>query len=185
MFVRISREEGLKTLYRGFTPTILGVVPYAGLSFFTYETLKKIHAGKSCKMSLWFRSINTLSRSYLISSILFVTSISPHVFRANGPSAAILIRASGVRGVRGADRSVLLLPAGRGAQANADGGRNGTHVRLYHWHHAGDRGRRGRDPRPLQGSEYELGQGSDRGRHQLHDLRPHADPPAQVSAVGL
>uniref|UniRef100_A0A4W5N331 Solute carrier family 25 member 42 n=1 Tax=Hucho hucho TaxID=62062 RepID=A0A4W5N331_9TELE len=45
VFVRISREEGLKTLYRGFTPTILGVVPYAGLSFFTYETLKKMHAG--------------------------------------------------------------------------------------------------------------------------------------------
>uniref|UniRef100_A0A8C6PTI8 Solute carrier family 25 member 42 n=1 Tax=Nothobranchius furzeri TaxID=105023 RepID=A0A8C6PTI8_NOTFU len=47
VFVRISREEGLKTLYRGFTPTILGVVPYAGLSFFTYETLKKLHAEHS------------------------------------------------------------------------------------------------------------------------------------------
>ncbi|XP_039422233.1 mitochondrial coenzyme A transporter SLC25A42 isoform X2 [Corvus cornix cornix] len=45
VFIRISREEGLKTLYRGFTPTILGVIPYAGLSFFTYETLKKVHAG--------------------------------------------------------------------------------------------------------------------------------------------
>uniref|UniRef100_A0A8C6TYA2 Mitochondrial coenzyme A transporter SLC25A42 n=1 Tax=Neogobius melanostomus TaxID=47308 RepID=A0A8C6TYA2_9GOBI len=41
VFVRISREEGSKTLYRGFTPTLLGVVPYAGLSFFIYETLKK------------------------------------------------------------------------------------------------------------------------------------------------
>ncbi|KAI2668003.1 Mitochondrial coenzyme A transporter SLC25A42 [Labeo rohita] len=30
VFVRISREEGLKTLYRGFTPTILGVVPAHG-----------------------------------------------------------------------------------------------------------------------------------------------------------
>lgn len=48
VFVRISREEGLKTLYRGFAPTILGVVPYAGLSFFTYETLKKVHAGQYC-----------------------------------------------------------------------------------------------------------------------------------------
>lgn len=45
VFVRIWREEGPKTLYRGFTPTILGVVPYAGLSFFTYETLKKLHSG--------------------------------------------------------------------------------------------------------------------------------------------
>lgn len=47
VFVRISREEGPKTLYRGFTPTMLGVVPYAGLSFFTYETLKKLHAEHS------------------------------------------------------------------------------------------------------------------------------------------
>jgi len=45
VFVRISREEGLKTLFRGFTPTMLGVIPYAGLSFFTYETLKKLHFG--------------------------------------------------------------------------------------------------------------------------------------------
>ncbi|MGH0177319.1 UNVERIFIED_CONTAM: hypothetical protein FKN15_074907 [Acipenser sinensis] len=47
VFVRISREEGLQTLYRGFTPTILGVIPYAGISFFTYETLKKVHADHS------------------------------------------------------------------------------------------------------------------------------------------
>uniref|UniRef100_A0A668RAU4 Mitochondrial coenzyme A transporter SLC25A42 n=1 Tax=Oreochromis aureus TaxID=47969 RepID=A0A668RAU4_OREAU len=47
VFVRISREEGMKTLYRGFTPTILGVAPYAGLSFFTYETLKKFTAAAS------------------------------------------------------------------------------------------------------------------------------------------
>ncbi|XP_032071814.1 mitochondrial coenzyme A transporter SLC25A42 [Thamnophis elegans] len=47
VFMRISHEEGLKTLYRGFSPTILGVIPYAGLSFFTYETLKKLHADHS------------------------------------------------------------------------------------------------------------------------------------------
>ncbi|CAJ0937447.1 unnamed protein product [Ranitomeya imitator] len=47
VFIRMSREEGLKTLYRGFNPTILGVIPYAGISFFTYETLKKIHAEQS------------------------------------------------------------------------------------------------------------------------------------------
>uniref|UniRef100_A0A2K5ZLX1 Mitochondrial coenzyme A transporter SLC25A42 n=2 Tax=Cercopithecinae TaxID=9528 RepID=A0A2K5ZLX1_MANLE len=43
VFIRISREEGLKTLYHGFMPTVLGVIPYAGLSFFTYETLKSLH----------------------------------------------------------------------------------------------------------------------------------------------
>lgn len=46
VFIRISREEGLKTLYHGFVPTVLGVIPYAGLSFFTYETLKSLHRGE-------------------------------------------------------------------------------------------------------------------------------------------
>ncbi|XP_042353615.1 mitochondrial coenzyme A transporter SLC25A42-like [Plectropomus leopardus] len=47
VFVRISREEGPRTLYRGFAPTMVGVIPYAGLSFFTYETLKNLHAEHS------------------------------------------------------------------------------------------------------------------------------------------
>ncbi|XP_045348467.1 mitochondrial coenzyme A transporter SLC25A42 isoform X2 [Leopardus geoffroyi] len=51
VFIRISREEGLKTLYHGFTPTVLGVIPYAGLSFFTYETLKSLHRGDMTPLS--------------------------------------------------------------------------------------------------------------------------------------
>ncbi|TNN29618.1 Mitochondrial coenzyme A transporter SLC25A42 [Liparis tanakae] len=47
VFVRISQEEGVRTLYRGFTPTIMGVIPYAGITFFTYETLKKLHMEKT------------------------------------------------------------------------------------------------------------------------------------------
>ena len=40
VFRSIIRDEGLLSLYRGLTPTLLGVIPYAGTSFFTYETLK-------------------------------------------------------------------------------------------------------------------------------------------------
>jgi solute carrier family 25 protein 42 len=40
----IVTQEGWMKLYRGFMPTILGVAPYAGISFFTYESLKKITA---------------------------------------------------------------------------------------------------------------------------------------------
>ena len=40
VFLSIWRVEGLAALYRGLTPTMLGVIPYAGTSFFTYETLK-------------------------------------------------------------------------------------------------------------------------------------------------
>jgi solute carrier family 25 protein 42 len=36
-------DEGLFSLYRGFLPTIIGIIPYAGTSFFVYETLKKNH----------------------------------------------------------------------------------------------------------------------------------------------
>lgn len=40
VFTRIWREEGIMTLFRGYVPTVLGSIPYAGTSFFTYETLK-------------------------------------------------------------------------------------------------------------------------------------------------
>lgn len=40
VFCTIYQQEGVLALYRGLTPTLLGVIPYAGTSFFTYETLK-------------------------------------------------------------------------------------------------------------------------------------------------
>ncbi|RWS14731.1 mitochondrial coenzyme A transporter SLC25A42-like protein, partial [Dinothrombium tinctorium] len=43
VFKKTMNQEGFLALYRGYVPTILGVVPYAGTSFFTYETLKTIH----------------------------------------------------------------------------------------------------------------------------------------------
>lgn len=41
VFVKIWQCEGPRTLYRGYWATILGVIPYAGMSFFTYDTLKR------------------------------------------------------------------------------------------------------------------------------------------------
>lgn len=40
VFSKIWKEEGFLTFYRGYIPTLLGVIPYAGVSFFTYDTLK-------------------------------------------------------------------------------------------------------------------------------------------------
>jgi len=40
VFKRTLRNEGYSALYRGFAPTIIGVIPYAGVSFLTYEKLK-------------------------------------------------------------------------------------------------------------------------------------------------
>lgn len=41
VFVAIWRDEGPRTLLRGYTATVLGIIPYAGTSFYTYETLKR------------------------------------------------------------------------------------------------------------------------------------------------
>lgn len=44
VFIKILKNEGPLTLYRGLAPTLLGVIPYAGTSFGIYETLKRRHA---------------------------------------------------------------------------------------------------------------------------------------------
>ncbi|PNF23507.1 Mitochondrial coenzyme A transporter SLC25A42 [Cryptotermes secundus] len=54
VFVKIWYEEGPRTLYRGYLPTVLGVIPYAGVSFFTYDTLKRNYmeyAGSTSKQA--------------------------------------------------------------------------------------------------------------------------------------
>ena len=43
VILQTAREGGATALWRGLTPTLLGVVPYAGTSFFTYETLKQYY----------------------------------------------------------------------------------------------------------------------------------------------
>lgn len=40
-FVKILREEGPAELYRGLTPSLIGVVPYAATNYFAYDMLKK------------------------------------------------------------------------------------------------------------------------------------------------
>ncbi|CAL5023325.1 unnamed protein product [Urochloa decumbens] len=42
-FVKILREEGPSELYRGLTPSLIGVVPYAACNFYAYETLKRLY----------------------------------------------------------------------------------------------------------------------------------------------
>ncbi|PKU71652.1 adenine nucleotide transporter BT1, chloroplastic/mitochondrial [Dendrobium catenatum] len=42
-FVKILRDEGPSELYRGLTPSLIGVVPYAATNYFAYETLKKAY----------------------------------------------------------------------------------------------------------------------------------------------
>lgn len=68
-------------MYRGFAPTILGVIPYAGLSFFTYETLKKHHAGNGPLLPFLkvFLGILLLQLNFIISCC---NNPFPHVERS-------------------------------------------------------------------------------------------------------
>ncbi|KAL8153425.1 hypothetical protein V2J09_011185 [Rumex salicifolius] len=40
-FKRVYREGGVRGLYRGVGPTLVGILPYAGLKFYIYEELKR------------------------------------------------------------------------------------------------------------------------------------------------
>ncbi|XP_020282483.1 mitochondrial coenzyme A transporter SLC25A42 [Pseudomyrmex gracilis] len=42
VFWRIYKDEGILAYYRGFTATVLGAIPYAGCSFFTYDMLRNL-----------------------------------------------------------------------------------------------------------------------------------------------
>lgn len=39
------QREGLRGVYRGIGPTLSGILPYAGLKFYTYQSLKQYYRG--------------------------------------------------------------------------------------------------------------------------------------------
>jgi solute carrier family 25 protein 42 len=43
IFKTLVIKDGYFALYRGCLPSILGIIPYAGVTFFTYETAKRLH----------------------------------------------------------------------------------------------------------------------------------------------
>lgn len=45
VFQTVLKDEGWGVLMRGYMPTVMGSCVYAGISFYTYETLKIMHAG--------------------------------------------------------------------------------------------------------------------------------------------
>lgn len=42
-FMRIVKEEGPAELYRGLTPSIIGVIPFAATNYLAYDTLQKAY----------------------------------------------------------------------------------------------------------------------------------------------
>jgi len=50
VFGSILRKEGFISLYRGALSSVIGVLPYSGCVFFTYDSLKNIRFGKKIEM---------------------------------------------------------------------------------------------------------------------------------------
>ncbi|KAL8136124.1 adenine nucleotide transporter BT1, chloroplastic/mitochondrial-like [Apium graveolens] len=42
-FIKIVQEEGPAELYRGLTPSVIGVIPYAATNYFAYDSLRKAY----------------------------------------------------------------------------------------------------------------------------------------------
>lgn len=42
-FVKILQEGGPAELYRGLTPSLIGVIPYAATNYFAYDSLRKAY----------------------------------------------------------------------------------------------------------------------------------------------
>lgn len=45
------RQEGALGLYRGIGPTLCGILPYAGLKFYVYQSLKQQYRRSASPMS--------------------------------------------------------------------------------------------------------------------------------------
>lgn len=43
IFRNLVIKDGYLALYRGCLPSMIGIIPYAGVTFFTYETAKRLH----------------------------------------------------------------------------------------------------------------------------------------------
>ena len=52
VFTKILEREGFLALYRGFSPTMIGIIPYAGVSFSTFEMLMRQWTEKAQKEGL-------------------------------------------------------------------------------------------------------------------------------------
>lgn len=48
--VRVFREEGMRTFYRGLAPRLISVVPMIGIQFATYEYMKKLMLQRSASI---------------------------------------------------------------------------------------------------------------------------------------
>ena len=159
--VQTAKEGGVSALWRGVTPTLLGVIPYAGTSFFTYETLKQHYQTLYCSPPPPFPRLafgafaGTFAHNTIQLSLACVcVCVCVCVCRSAGTE--------------------YQLSSGHSSTSHADRGPGEPRELPHHHTHAqtcpGDRGRAW----TVQGSEYELVEGAAGRDHQFQYIRPHS-----------
>lgn len=52
IFHEAYKIDGISGLFKGYTVSLIGALPYAGCAYFVYETCKITHRSKCYRMSL-------------------------------------------------------------------------------------------------------------------------------------
>ncbi|KAK7843249.1 adenine nucleotide transporter bt1, partial [Quercus suber] len=108
--VYIVREEGPAELYRGLTPSLIGVIPYAATNYYAYDTLRKAYPAGAISSSATFplevarkhMQVGALSGRQVYKNVLHaLASILEQegiqgLYRGLGPSCMKLVPAAGI-----------------------------------------------------------------------------------------
>ena len=84
-----------EALYAGLRPTLIGIVPYAGLSFATYEALKKEGVGRFPAGAL--AGIMAQSATYPLDVVRRRMQVSPNEYLSLTEAVSRIVREEGVR----------------------------------------------------------------------------------------
>lgn len=100
-FLGIFRQDGVRGLYRGVGPTLWGILPYAGLKFYLYETLKaqvSPEQQQSIPLKLSFGAISGLvgqTMAYPLDVVRRQMQVqSPPTFSLGGHSQQVVFRST-------------------------------------------------------------------------------------------
>ena len=92
----IVRSEGILTLWSGLMPTLVGIVPYAGISFMTYESLKRENVNRLLSGAL--AGIIAQSATYPLDVVRRRMQVNPNEYRSMWQGFQMILMHEGLKG---------------------------------------------------------------------------------------
>jgi hypothetical protein len=117
--IRTRPQEGVGALFKGWTPSVLGVIPYVGLNFAVYETLKAMmiqHYGETEAVHLG-AGVNVLLTDSLYCAYSLDSQQPSHAFtvlpRSRPGWPQVCVTSATSAWLLGSPAARLLAPLGR------------------------------------------------------------------------